>query len=161
MFQSELSASASKAWIMFLSNAINLFVSELCLPSEVYLHSNHHAIVKLSLISWGCSCFPVAGDYRLKWTSVLKSSGWRVQGEAVIVVLRKGLLHLCQDWLSHYSYSVEVFVRDFSQTFTKKRGSSNELPVIHCMTQPRITFSQHCLMCFPNFWFTCSFLLEC
>ena len=33
---------------MFLSNAINLLLSELCLPSEVYLHSNHHAIVKLS-----------------------------------------------------------------------------------------------------------------
>ena len=120
MFPSELSASASKAWIMFLSNEINLLVSELCLPSEVYLHSNHHAIVKLSLISWGCSCFPVAADYHLKWTSLFKSSGWRVQGEAVIIVLRKGLLHLCQAWLSHYSYSVEVFVGDFSQTFTKE-----------------------------------------
>lgn len=62
----------------------------------------------------------MAGDYHLKWTSLLKSSGWRVQGEAVIIVLRKGLLHLCQDWLSHYSFSVEVFVRDFSQTFTKE-----------------------------------------
>lgn len=143
MFQSE--SSASKAWLMLLSSAVNLLVSEFCLPSQVYLHSNHHAVVKLYLTSWGCSCFPVAGDYHLKWTC------FRVQGEVVIMILRKGLLHLCQNWCSHYTFFVEVFIRkELFKHSHRKRGSSNDLPVICCMTQPLITFCQHCLIYSPN-----------